>query len=413
MKKTALSVLFFAACGTFSPAPAETRSEGQSSEAPPPVDPNRPPEPREPRDPPRPGFTVTSIGLAANEQADAVAYTLECSDCIVPAADGGSVVTPGIGTVSLRLYNPRAGSGVNPLYESKAARMGQTNVIALTISGENFLGLTTDDTGSLRTLQGGALPGGAVISAAVSGLRQTPSSSFGTMVRSGQAVGNPDGSAQFLVAAEAGGLATLQVKADTQATLTTIGPPEADIGVIAQAGDHLALAYHTRNEGTRDSEVTVLLGGGAAPVVTPILGVPAALWSNGSDFKVVLKKSDSIAALWDGTTLIDLPRSDEAACTAVAFSPTGELVFLSAGPQSAVLWAVTNGVLTGPKVLSVREAAGPKTSACAAAFGKTLLHVAWAEDSASIQHQMIDMKTGKVELRTKHDTAKNSVSNIR
>jgi hypothetical protein len=26
---------------------------------------------------------------------------------------------------------------------------------------------------------------------------------------------------------------------------------------------------------------------------------------------------------------------------------------------------------------------------------------------------MIDLKTGKVELRTKHDTAKNSVSNIR
>ncbi len=209
------------------------------------------------------------------------------------------------------------------------------------------------------------------------------------------------------------GLATLLVKADTQATLTPIGPPEADIGIIAQAGDHLALAYHTQNEGTRDSEVTVLLGGGAAPVVAPMLGVPAALWSNGTDFKVVVKNSDSIAAFWDGTTRIDLPRSDEAACTAVAFSPSGELVFLIAGPQSAVLWAVTNGVLTGPKVLSVRDSAGPATAACAATFGKSLLHVAWAEDGASIQHQMIDLKTGKVELRTKHDTAKNSVSNIR
>jgi hypothetical protein len=193
MKHTALCVIFFAACGTYSPAPTatETKSEVPSSQAPTPVGAERPPEPREPREPPRPGLSVTSLGLAANEEADAVAYTLECTDCVVPAADAATVITPGMGTVSLRLYNPRDKGGANQLYESKAARMGQTNVLAFTIAGSSFWGLTTDDTGSLRTLLGGALPGGAVISAAVSGLRQTPSTSFGSMVRSGLAVGSP------------------------------------------------------------------------------------------------------------------------------------------------------------------------------------------------------------------------------
>ncbi|MCC6811442.1 MAG: hypothetical protein IT381_28695 [Deltaproteobacteria bacterium] len=411
-----LLLIAVAACGPVPTNATKTTEPTQQQQG---AEPSRPPEPQpqphEPGPPPRPGLSVSSIAVAASAQADAVLYTLTCGDCVLPGEDATQTVPADAVTASVRGYTARNGAHANPLYEA-SGRHGQIEVVAAVASGDVVWTLLADEKNALKAVglapAGSVVPGGSVISAAVSGGRQTQGASFGTMVRNGLALPADGGGAHFLVMS-ADGLAAVLVGTDGTAQATVIAPPEASVAAIARAGDHLAVAYSTKSEGGLDTPVTVDLGGGVPPVTSPIAGAPAALWSNGAEFKVVIKKADSIAALWDGTTVTALPRSDEAACTAVAFSNAGELAMLSAGPQSAVLYSVLNGALTAPRLLSIRDRAGPATTACAASFGAAFLHVAWSEDLTFIQHQMIDFKTGRAELRTRHDTVKNSIGNVR
>jgi hypothetical protein len=63
-------------------------------------------------------------------------------------------------------------------------------------------------------------------------------------------------------------------------------------------------------------------------------------------------------------------------------------------------------------LLSRRDGAGPETDTCALAATGGTIHAPWTEDHALITYAALDAKTLQNVLRTKHDTAKNSVGNI-
>jgi hypothetical protein len=374
---------------------------------------------------PAAGHRVLSMALAAGISGTTMAYEIVCTGCSIAwPRTRVMVLEPGVEKTEAAnpLHDGRSMEGKNPLYDPTEPRRGAVVAGAVTPNGTQHGYLLDSGDTPLSVVAAPFVPGGAIISAKAASLgigRQTPSTSFGTMVRSGQLVATAAGG--FLAA----GLDSTQtpapitlasVSSDLVVSEPGVGAsvaPDADLAVLATSAQGNAIAYRTRGASDGDGPVRVQVRAGTEALLAPVEGAPAALWTDGAGFRVGIKKADSIAAIWDGKTTFQTPRSDEAACSSLIFDESGRALFLHAGPKSTVLYVQNGAGFDSPILLSRRDVAGPETDACALAAVGGEIHVAWTEDHSFIQYAALDGKTLATLLRTRHDTAKNSVGNIR
>ncbi|HEX7603126.1 MAG TPA: hypothetical protein VF316_16025, partial [Polyangiaceae bacterium] len=231
-------------------------------------------------------------------------------------------------------------------------------VLASSTLGDDFNVLAEDSNGELR-LVGGALPGGAVISARISTnftvAKQTQQGSFGEKVRAGTLVSAGPGDVWFtaLDAGSKDAAKLMLVHAKGGAMVEAVAAPaEATSGVLflSPAMKTPALEYSTGLAGA-DGEVKVALGNGAQLVTAPIPGVATGLWTDGVAFRAAISQANGLVFVWDGKNLVRGPRVDEAACSAVAFDATGVAVMAHVGPKSAVLYVQKDQDLQTPALI--------------------------------------------------------------
>lgn len=194
---------------------------------------------------------------------------------------------------------------------------------------------------------------------------------------------------------------------------------------------------------------------GVAAVTAPVAGVPVALWTEGGAFRVAIKRADGQVVVWDGKNVIPGPRVDESACAVLGFDAGGSAYLVHAGPRSTVVFLEQGLQFTRPSLVEkgINQAgiparldeaklratlaidpngvpsaslgrADPGVRRCAAAASGDTLLVAWTGVDAEaalgdeglptlIDVVSVDRKSGAVRGRRRHDTAKNSISNIR
>jgi hypothetical protein len=163
-----------------------------------------------------------------------------------------------------------------------------------------------------------------------------------------------------------------------------------------------------------------------SPIESDFNGVPAAVWSDGKSFRVAIRNAAGKLALWDGRSIQELlSEPDASLCSAVSFDEKGNAVVLqvsstkvdlTAGGKTQTLKAFANGE-------GVATAAESRTSCVLAATGARI-HTAWTETDPSaaaedkgratiIESWQLEPGNPAAVVKTRHDTAKNSVSNIR
>lgn len=398
--KYAVIALLLVACGLPTQQQVADRTDDASASANS-VDREKPaPALEKPSVPPPPA--VRELAIAANNRGAVVVYTR------------GGVIA---------IYDASGHEGSNPLYESanelrlKAAMAeGDHAVVAFDEKGKG-----TPQAG--LGLVGGALPGGSVVSAAKTvkgGTRTTQSSSFGTLVRSGLAGRSPDGHLQVLATGvdENADRAVILTLGDGEPSIEAITEEGSPLAAFATAGDKRVIAWREGFAEGGDGDVYMQLpdnGSGAPPakILAPVRGVPAGAWTDGSKARIIIKIADSTAIAFDGKTAVPLPRSDEAACTAVMFDREGHVLFLSAGPKSAVLYRERDNGTLEAFPLREREVSGEATQACAIAISEERIHVAWTEGPTDILYAAYQYTSVSNVLKTKHDTVKNSINNVR
>lgn len=360
-----------------------------------------------------PQYRIRGITLAPHADGGVtLAYGRYCDGCAETGTYEVLAIDPTTEADKLQnnpLYTGSSGTTQNPLANGREDRLvagggtaGGTTVIAIDTDAEPKVALL-----------GGALPGGAVISAAVSSRRPPHPTSMGTLTRSGQLVMMDDSTARMVVS-EGTSLAVFQFDKTGAATKQDSPiPTGATSAVIAYGNGSVAYAW-TDAPIDQDGTVSVVIdnGSGAAAVSAPTKGVPAALWTDGTTHRLAVKHADSIAYLWDGKTELPLPRSDETACTAIAFNAKGQALFLHAGPKSTVLY-LQNGSVMEPHLLSTRDSNLSDVFGCAVGIQDDTVHVAYTVEDHLLEYDQRRFTSVSNVLKPRHDTAKNSVSNIR
>lgn len=386
---------------------------------------------------------VSSLALSAGTSGAVLSYQLDCQGCVPGPRNATTQVRGHIvivkDTDKSSLWS--AGDAV-PLPDTTQPG----GVLASSALGDDFNVLVEDPAGGVSLL-GGALPGGAVISARISTNftigRQTPKRDFGDRVRAGALVSGGPGDVWFsaLDAASKDAAKLMVVHAKGGAVVETVeAPAAATSGVLflSPAMKNPAYEFSSGIAGA-DGEVKVALGNGAQPVTAPIAGTAAGLWTDGVGFRAAIQQANGLVFVWDGKNLVSGPRIDEAACSAIAFDPAGAAVVAHVGPKSAVLYVqkdqdLQTPALIEPSAVTIDTARVTSEFAikengvkrCGVAVDANNVYVAWAEPAADgageigdvglptiIQVLTLDRASGTVVLRTRHDTVKNSVGNIR
>lgn len=364
-----------------------------------------------------PSWQVRDLALSvAPEGGVLLAYARCCcdQDCDAPTDLEFSAVDPTVETeqaVRSPLHESSGSSGENPLFEGRSEL-----VMGGGAGGGVHWFAFADASGAVHAVAASSSGGAPVevdqhiTSSALS--RQLPNPSFGTMVRGGRVSVTASGELLVVGRRSEGGLAASVFSPDGAERPHPFD--FADATVAATAGAHENPLFVSGGQAGTPPETTTVHLQGAPPLTARIPGLPAAVWTDGKAFRVVLKKKDSVATLWDGERSVDVPRSDEAACTAVAFDATGSLYMLHAGPRSSVLYGQgEDGSMEVKTALSVREEAGPQTRGCALSVEGTTAHVAWVEDGGVVAYEQWDLLSLTSVLKTRHETAKNSISNVR
>lgn len=386
---------------------------------------------------------VSSLALSAGTSGAVVSYQLDCQGCVAGPRTATTQVRGHVVIVEDTTKSSLWSAG-DPAVPQDPTQPG--GVLASSALGDDFDTLVEDPDGGLSLL-GGALPGGAVISARISTNftvgKQTQQASFGERVRAGSLVSAGPGEVWFsaLDATSKDAAKLMVVHAKGGAVIEALpAPAQATSGVLflSPAMKSPAFAFSTGLAGA-DGDVKVALGNGAQPVTAPIQGVAAGLWTDGVAFRAAISQANGLVFVWDGKNLVRGPRVDEAACSAVAFDAAGVAVVAHVGPRSAVLYVQKDQDLQTPALIERSDVtidAARVTSEfaikengvkrCGVAVDATNVYVAWAEPAADgageagdvglptiIQVLTFDRASGTVVLRTRHDTVKNSVGNIR
>lgn len=387
--------------------------------------------------PPPASHQVSSLAMTAGKSGAVVAYQVDCLGCV---AGPTRTLTGELRGMTLKLTADDEGTlwkvgEAFPITDPKS----RGAVVAGSARGDDFH-FAVERAGGGAQLLGGALPGGSVVSAAVSSVsfKQTQGATFGEKVNAGLAltIGSDDAwlAAYDAASKDAAKLMAVHVKGGV--TVESIEAAKATTGVLAFAPvlGSPAFAVGSAPLGT-DGEVRVGLAAGTS-YTAPMAGAPAALWTDGKSFRVAIEQTNGTLHVWDGRSTLRGPRVDEAACRAVAFDETGAAVVLHVGQRSATLYVQKELDLLTPvfiepstvtidpvRVTSEKGINEAGIKRCAVTVSGDEIYVAWAEPDAlagpdaglpSIVQVVTWRRSTETAIRrTRHDTAKNSISNIR
>ncbi len=385
-----------------------------------------------------PAHGVSSLAIAAGKAGAMVAYTLRCEGCGDPWL--GLTEQSRALFVGLAASDPGKVTTLLAPAELKDPKK-PTHVVSASSLGDDFHVVLENQDQSL-TLLGAALPGGAVISSArlstnFTIAKQTQGSTFGEKVNQGLAVtlGSDEAWVTAYDVANLNLLTAVHVRAgmvvDTRANDTA----QTASLFFAPALKAPAASYSSALPGS-NGDLRVTLGGGTTQVA-PVQGVPVAVWSDGVGERVAIQQADGSLYVWDGKTLVRGPRADEGSCSAVTFDAKGNAMVAQAGPRTTVLFVQKDGDLLTPTVIEPSE--GPIDEArakkhvgashwanrsCGVATSGNVVYIAWTDVAADAVGNEVgmpivvnvlahDFSSISNVLKTKHDTAKNSVSNLR
>jgi hypothetical protein len=385
-----------------------------------------------------PAHGVSSLAIAAGKAGAMVAYTLRCEGCGNPWL--GLTEQSRALFVGLAATDPGKVTTLLDPAELKDPKK-PTRIVAASSLGDDFHVVLENQDQSL-TLLGGAIPGGAVISSAristnMTVAKQTQNSTFGEKVNQGLAVtvGSDDAWLTAYDVSNLNLLSAVHVRAgmvvdtkanDTAQTASLFFAP----GLKGPAG-----AYSTALPGS-DGDLRVTFGGGTTQPA-PVQGVPVAVWTDGVGGRVAIQQANGSLYVWDGKTLVRGPRADEGSCSAVTFDAKGNAMVAQAGPRTMVLFVQKDTDLLTPAVIEpsvgpIDEARAKKhigashwsNRSCGVATSGNVVYVAWTDVAADAVGNEVgmpivvnvlahDFSSISNVLKTKHDTAKNSVGNIR
>jgi hypothetical protein len=389
---------------------------------------------------------VTSLVLAVDGKGEhvALAYGLGCQNCDVPA--GYKRATPGMKDVvktQVRMFlpgNSEDGSSAPVLIEN-ALDDGRLDALTDGIragvgdaSRSWLLWERSNGTVALLAVPFDAKDGTSTKTVELPGFkavgRDDRATALGTMRRGGQMIVSSKGSVHAIVQGaegdKAGQLVVPEI-ADFAVAATPVSVESGEFLAITSAGDLAAGAWTVapKDPSSLDRGVHFKIEHGETFQSTAF-GAPAAVWSDGKQFRVAIRDSAGGLTLWNGRSTEELlAEPDASACSAVAFDAKGNPIVLQVGaagvittiggkPQTLKSFANGEGLATH---------SASRTS-CALAVAGERLHVAWTEtDPAAaegdkgratvIESWTLDGATASAVLKTRHDTAKNSVSNIR
>ncbi|MBI3542018.1 MAG: hypothetical protein HY075_01905 [Deltaproteobacteria bacterium] len=169
---------------------------------------------------------------------------------------------------------------------------------------------------------------------------------------------------------------------------------------------------------------------GATVVGGSFEGAPLAVWSDGKNTAVLSLRNDSTTALTTNAGVVAGPLVPGDACTAMAFDSDGTGYVLVVTQEAVTVTTLARGKAAVSDVVSARTASpSPLTQGQCAIRMKTTTgigglpatlarQVAWVEDgdeapASAIVVSVTDAHTGEYRLKTKHDTVKNSINNVR
>lgn len=385
-----------------------------------------------------PAHAVSSLAVAAGKAGAVVAYELRCEGCNNPWL-GGAVEARALHVGLAPTDAGKVTQLVDPA-ERKGGARAPTIVSASSI-GDDFHVLYEGADASLQLL-GGAIPGGAIVSARLSTnltvAKQTQGATFGEKVNAGfvTSAASDDAWLAAYDGANKDVLSAVRVQAGA-VTDTRAGSASALTGsLFFPPGAKAPVAAYSSALPGADGDVTATVGGGS--VAVPVRGVPVAVWGNGSGAgRAAIQQADGSLWIWDGKTLLRGPRADESACSAVTFDAAGNAIVAQVGPRSTVLYVQKEADLLTPTLLArdttpidlarVRSEYGINEQGikrCGVATSGSVVYVAWSEPVADASGREVglpneidviayDRATVSNVLKTKHDTAKNSINNVR
>jgi hypothetical protein len=391
-----------------------------------------------------PAHAVTSLAIAAGKGGFVVAYATRCEGCGNPWL--GDTVDGRALSVALDAADPgRVVQLVDPA-ELKDPKRPPVVVSASSL-GDDLSVLWEEQDGSLvvrgASLLGGALPGGSVVSAARISTnftvgKQTQGATFGEKVNAGLVTtsGANDAWIAAYDATNAGQLTAVHVQGGAVVDTRAPAASAQTASLFFPPGGKLPVAAWSAALPGADGDVVANVFGGA--LGAPVRGVPVAVWSNGAGAgRVAVQQADGGVWIWDGKNTLRASRADEAACSAVTFDGAGNAIVAQVGPRSTVLYVQKESDLQTPIVLAtgttpidlahVRNEFGINEQGvkrCGVATNGSVVYVAWSEPGAAatgreaglpneIDVVAYDRSSISNVLKTKHDTAKNSISNVR
>jgi hypothetical protein len=383
---------------------------------------------------------VTSLAMAVDAKGEHVtlAYGFGCQNCDAKVVEKATSCLKDTLKTQVRMYQPpTSDEPTSPVVLSEDT-LDDTKIDAIPGGVRAAVGDASNSWLLIERSNGAmalmAAPVGAKDATSVktveltgyTALRGDSSSAFGTMNPGGQVVAGPNGKVRVVVR----GWDPKEVRRPVALEISDFGisrhqavSEEGEFAAMATSGDSLAgaITHAPRDPSSPDRQVVFSIEK-VQPVESPVFGVPVAVWTEGLEFHVAIRNAAGAITLWDGKSTDELVKAgDDSACSAVTFDAKGSPVLLQIGTKDITL--TTGGKPTTLKSFSDGAGLANKTS-CALAVSDAGIHVAWteADPNATTEDQghatLIEswtLREGTVMnvLKTRHDTVKNSISNIR